>query len=565
MNAIQDGLAWLDMSPPRYWFLAWMAFATVGGLALAAPADHRPVRWGHSLLFAVAVFAAMAAFRWPAWQTPGEFNPDESQLIAGALTLARYPVYWEFVDGTTHGPLCELPIVVASWLGAPFDYATVRILAALMQTGALLGVWGTLRQLTTERNARLAVLPGLAFWAFVSWHDFAHYSTELPGILLLSLATWSLTAALRAPAGRRRNWLLYLGGLALGAVPFTKLQLVPPAAATAAFAAFLLWFVGRPTLRSLQYPLASLALGGLTTGLLVGGYLLTHGLVAEFWHAGVLSNLAYTGMGHHPRLEMPSWFFHFATTSFAFAWFLVGTLGFALLYARAAPTRPPALRLGAFVCWIQLGVAYLAVLSPSREVAHYLHLLVIPATLLAGFILAGALSETGAPADGRHRPWAGPILAFLLIAVGPQVYDRAFTYHEFVNPLPRHRQPLSALAQYLRQHAQPHDTLAMWGWEPALYVETGLPQGTRESHTSFQLTTWPLQQYYLDRFLADLSQRRPAWFVDAVGPNAFVYENRDAFAHEKFAAVADYIKRHYEFVAAYDNKRLFRLKRTPAE
>ncbi len=565
MNAIQDCLAWLDISPPRYWFLAWTAFAVVAGLALTAPAERRPVCWGHSVLFAFAVFAALAAFRWPAWLAPGELNPDESQLIAGALTLAKYPVYWEFVDGTTHGPLCELPIVAASWLGAPFDYTTVRILAALMQAGALLGVWGTLRQLTTERNARLAVLPGLAFWAFVSWHDFAHYSTELPGILLLSVATWSLTAALRATPGRRRHWLLYLGGLALGAVPFTKLQLIPPAAAVATFAAGLLWFVDRPTLRSWWRSLISLVLGGVTTSILVSGYLLAHGLVGEFWHACVLSNLAYTGMGHHPRLEMPSWFFHFATTSFAFAWFLVGTLGFALLYARAAPTRPPALRLGALVSWINLGVAYLAVLSPSREVAHYLHILVVPATLLAGFILAGALEEAPAPADRGHRPWSGPILAFFLIAVGPQVFDRAFTYHEFINPIPTHRRPYSALGQYLRQHAQPNDTLAMWGWEPALYVETGLPQGTRESHTSFQLTTWPLQQYYIDRFLADLKQRRPAWFVDAVGPNAFVYENRDAFAHEKFAAVADHIKQHYEFVAEYDNKRLFRLKRDPTE
>ena len=47
----------------------------------------------------------LLAWRWPFLLQASEYNPDESQLLAGALTLTRDPVFWRSVDGTTSGPL----------------------------------------------------------------------------------------------------------------------------------------------------------------------------------------------------------------------------------------------------------------------------------------------------------------------------------------------------------------------------------------------------------------------------------------------------------------------------
>ena len=62
---------------------------------------------------------------------PG-FNPDEPQMIAGAITLERFPVYWEYVDGTTHGPLANVPLLIGNALGLPLDYAGARFVAGVL-------------------------------------------------------------------------------------------------------------------------------------------------------------------------------------------------------------------------------------------------------------------------------------------------------------------------------------------------------------------------------------------------------------------------------------------------
>ena len=107
MSAIASFLLWLDAESVRYWTVAWLAFALVVALAWA-PSATAPARWWRgSWPFAAAVLLMLAAFRWPSWFYPRELNPDEAQTIASALTLECFPVYWKYVDGTTHGPVCE--------------------------------------------------------------------------------------------------------------------------------------------------------------------------------------------------------------------------------------------------------------------------------------------------------------------------------------------------------------------------------------------------------------------------------------------------------------------------
>jgi hypothetical protein len=256
---------------------------------------------------------------------------------------------------------------------------------------------------------------------------------------------------------------------------------------------------------------------------------------------------------------MPSWFLHFSATAFGFAWFFWGGLAFALLFARSP--CPPTLRLARYLGWWTLGLAMYCVLRPSREVAHYLHILVIPGTMLGGLILAGAVAESPQTRWARVWPWA----AFALLTLLPQVHFRMIGGNGYVGSLAVHlAQPRSAAAEYIHQRQQPGDTLAMWGWEPALFVETGLAQGTREAVSAYLLTAWPLQDFYVSRYQRDLLTRRPAWFVDAVGPGAFVYEDRSASGHETIAAIREIVARDYAFMTDIGSKRIYRLKDLPA-
>jgi hypothetical protein len=102
--------------------------------------------------------------------------------------------------------------------------------------------------------------------------------------------------------------------------------------------------------------------------------------------------------------------------------------------------------------------------------------------------------------------------------------------------------------------------MAMWGWEPHLLVETGMPHGTREAHSSSQLTPWSMRHFFTVRYLADMERRQPAWFVDAVGPGAFVYENRAGYGHETVPALSRLIATHYEFLGEVKNLRIYHRK-----
>ncbi len=561
MHAIEEALLWLDADAARFWIVAWGAFALVTAVA-AFPSRGAgdSASWNNGL-FAAAVLLAMAAFHWPIWFYPTDLNPDEAQTIAGAITLDVHPVYWKYVDGTTHGPWCEYFLLFAHWLGAPFNYFTARVVAMLLQAASVVAVWGTMRCFTTERIARLATLPALAFWSFVSWDDFAHYSSELPALFFLAMAAWPAAIVLSAPAISKRHWWCAgLAGFCLGNAPFAKLQSVPGGLALALITLGLLWR-GRPDVPArTRLRLAGVFVaGGLLPAVFVGGFLTIFGLWGQFSATYLSSALAYATEGQYPFVEMPSKFFHFATTEPAFAWFFWGGLAFSLIYLRVNPTQK-VLRAGIVVSWVLVGVAYYSVLRPVREVAHYLQLLVIPTTTLVGFSLAAALDETGRESRAgirRALPW----ILFGLLTLTPQVYQRLISWHRFVGFAReyRQRQPSDA-ARFILERAEPGDAVAMWGWEPRLLVETGLPHGTREAHSAYQLTEWHLRQYFVVRYLRDMESRRPAWFVDAVGPGAFVFSSRETFAHESVGALNRLIAANYEYMAEFDNLRIYRLK-----
>ena len=563
MDFVRECLLWLDAAPWRYWTLAWAAFATVALLALMPARSTPPSRWCSPWLFTAGVLLCLCAWRWPTWFYPLDLNPDEAQIVAGALTLERFHVYWKFVDGTSHGPLLEYPLVFASWLGAPFNYVSARVVAVLFQACALLALWRTLRHLTSEHVARAAILPGLAFWSFVSWDDFSHYSSELPGIFLLAAALWMLASAILGSAspGRRRCAVL-LCGLLLGLVPYAKLQSAPQAVATAAVAFAALW-LRAPTRREALVDSAWLATGGVAPTIGVAVFLWAYGLWGQFWASYILSGIAYAEVAAHPFAQMPGRFFVFSATSPAFAWFFWGGFAFALLHARPGPATPSQ-RFSHHCAWTLLAVAFFCVLRPGRDVAHYLHLLVIPLTAVTGLALAAAVTPGPVQSTGplwlRYRVW----IWFSVLTLLPQAYDRATSLHRFIGYLREHlEQPRSEAATFILNRTQPGDTMAMWGWEPHLLVETGLPHGTREAHTSSQLTPWSMRHFFTVRYVADMERRRPAWFVDAVGPGAFIYESRPAYAHETVPELARLVATDYDLVGELKNLRIYRRK--PAE
>jgi hypothetical protein len=110
---------------------------------------------------------------------------------------------------------------------------------------------------------------------------------------------------------------------------------------------------------------------------------------------------------------------------------------------------------------------------------------------------------------------------------------------------------------FINHVKQPGDSLAVWGWRSELYVETQLPQATREAHTEAQVADHPQRDYYRARFLADMRANQPAFFIDVVGPEDFNLHDLAGQGHENFADLKDYVDREYALVSKNQPVRVY--------
>ena len=507
-----------------------------------APEASAGLGWRWWALAAVTLLC----FRWPMLWVQHQLNPDESQLIAGALTLRHDPVFWRSVDGGTAGPLDYYPLLPAAWADGFTSYAVARLIALTVVYGTIVFGGETLALLAGPALARIAMLPALAALAFTTTPDFAHYSTELMPALLLAAAGYLAGRQVHTPAPRQ----LWLIALLLGGVLWAKLQAAPLAGVLWLLVAVHEYRAGRT--RSLV-PLVAGAL--LPTLLCLGAALLT-GQTQHLVVPYVLHNFAYVGSPHFSLWENVAGQWQNALIDGYFGFWLAGAaLCLAPLALNSARTAPVAARHAAIAAALLFAIGVFSALAPRRASAHHLQLVPLPLLWLTGTVLALAWPREDAPGAARRRVLAAGL--FLACALGPQLAWRVAGVDSFaaINAAgvsPARRQ----LVSLVRTFSSAGEPLALWGWRCSLYVEAGRPQATRQAQTEAQIYPGPLQPYFLRRYFEDFQAANPPVFADAVGPGNFSYQDR-AKAHECFPPLRAWVAARYTQVADLDGTRLY--------
>jgi hypothetical protein len=573
MGLLSQFFQWVDADVARYWLLAWTSLAVTALVSVApacswlrgpaSPPTGRAGRWlAHPGVYVAAVLLTFAAFRWPVWFFHGMGNPDEAQLISGAITLRDSPVFWKSVDGTTFGPLIFFAPLLPAALGLELDYLGARVLGTALHALALLGVWAAARRWLSDPAARLGVLPGVILLGTTSFGEFVQYNSEMVPLALLGLAAAAVASGLAAPPQWGRGWL-FTASLLLGAVPFAKLQAGPIAGLMALLLIITLgrrWW--REPIPPILFQLLWLIGGGLLPTALVALHLFIFGLGPQFWQSYIVSNLSYASDGNFSWSWIRDQWYPFLGTVSGFTGTFTGqlvvfVLSGGLVFFGDRRTRPMLL-----AGWMVLGVTFLAVMAPGRIFPHYLQFMVPPLAFLLAVHLQGLRDFLQ-----KYLP-AGPagflrwiVLGAVIVATaGPAVLGRKQEPMAFTGAFSRHftepwRKPVSHV---IRTQARPGERLTVWGWMPGFYVETGLPQGTRDGHTQRMITEWPMRGFYRDRFLRDFRRNRPAWFVDAVGGDNFFFTDRAAAGHEIFAELEEMIRADYTLVADLEGSRIYR-------
>ena len=540
-----------DDFPVIYFLLGYLWAVVIALLAVRKNIKNR--EW----LFLAASGLLVILMRVPILIFNQEINPDESQMIAHAITLWHYPVYWQSVDGTTIGPLDNYALLLPAFLGQALDYTSARLVGIFCVVGSLWFFYKSVKNFFNDSVARLAILPPLFLVAFTQEADFVHYSSEQLPVFFLNLGLWVLSTIFRdypsrfsfksdyksgLALGKKLFWL----GFVLGMSPFAKIQVVPQAAVIALFA-FILSFRSNDLFR----PIAVLVGGGLVFPALTVAWAAIYGVLDDFWNFYVLGNLIYAGGSSMigAIVRIPAFFakspdFLAFLISIAFASVVTLLMGGKVLPEKRQIYYNRTL----FACLWLLASLYAATKS-GNDFVHYLNLCIYP------FALTGALlfSAETAPRRISRAP------AFISLLPFAAIFGYKVLQHQPLNryiSTADHRVPQSEVSALIRQYADSNDRLAVWGWMCRYYVETKMPQGTAENHSERCIYPHPMRERYYRRYLADLEQNRPKVFVDAV-PNSLWLNDRATQGHEAFPELKEFITNNYRLVGEVDQTRVY--------
>jgi hypothetical protein len=551
----RDLFTWLDEWRYFYWVASLLSEILLAGWVVARFRDRASLRPSDDSKFYAGIlfFAVLFAGRWPFLLSATEYNPDESQIIAGAITLTRDPVFWRAVDGTTSGPLNFYALLPLHWLGAPLDFFSARFTGLLLVWVALFASYIALTINYSMRAARLAILPAVVFFALVHEGDFVHYSSEHVSLALFACAVAFISGA-RA-SGKWGSSCFLAGGFIAGLMPWAKLQSAPLGLTLVVWGACCYYYSEARNSSSMQkcVGLSVFLICAAIPSLLFLAVILITNQTDVFVQNYVVQNLLYVGGGNSVS-DTIARLWHFAQETHLLPTLMLAQ-GIALVIGSVWLLKH---RKGPDFFWsggaLFSAVALISVLTPGRPFLHYTLFLVLPLTLWSGAAIGRFLSESPGSSFGRLST-ALLFSAGTLLPLGvrwsqplPDMIGR-FSYDW--------RHPRSSLGSVLRSCAQPGDTLAIWGWLARLHVESGLPQATREGYTYWSIMPSPLQSYHRSIFLADVVKNQPTFFVDAVGPQSYYFQNRTTEAHEIFPALEHYIAKNYVLVVDFGNSRLF--------
>lgn len=527
-----NSLQWIDQHPSTYWITA--TFFTLLVIAAAVHALRPGARPSGRWLYPVLLLLLLVSWRWPYLLFAREFNPDESQYIAGALTLRHDPLFWRSVDGMTAGPLVYYALVPWTLFGPHLGFLTARITGLLLIWLALVILYRTLREHYGEGTARTGMLPGALLLASVGSEELNHYSSELFSLPLTALGFALLTRPKLTVAAGSRPWLIL--GVVAGLHAWVKLQTGPIGALLVVVGGWLIATNPGASTRAKMKCAGWLVGGALLPALVVNLVTWLGGVWTDFYLSYIAQNLFYAGETQ-PQPWIPPNVANLRPVLIS-AGLALATPALLGGLAWSLGRRPSRLLL---ISTALVGAAFFCVLFPGRSYLHYTMLLAVP-------IIALSTVAVGECCRAPRRRFAA-ITALVVVLSGASGLLAARLFSPPPPSLGRLMAQLgnthSEVDAVLAAITKPGEKLAVWGYQNEPFVKTGLIQGTRAAFSYWSIRKTPLIDYHRRTFLADFLRNQPEVFLDTVGPNAFFFRDRATLAHETFPALAEVIARDY--------------------
>ncbi len=489
-----------------------------------------------------------------------ELNPDESQMITHARTLAVDPVYLRSVDAHTIGPLDSYALILPTWLGLRFDYISARLLGFSLLALSLLFLFKTARIWFGTQPARLALLPLVFALGLTQNADLLSYSSELVPLVLLSAGIWLF--ALIDSRQRATSAQLFVLGVLMGMVPLGKLQGVPLVAVLGLFASITVLRLQTSTSTKVGQ-LVVLGVGTLVFPALFIIMLAANGLYNDFWLFYIEGNLRYGG--NTSQIQTILNFPNHVSRGEELGWAIMLTLGLMAFAALRFATKKSSDRVNSswvmrlwFIGFLVLAGLF-AVTRTGTEFVHYLYFMVGPVFLLMALSWYTILNRFATATLIKGAVWVPALFLSLIIGRDVQSYLRGvpvnpYLFYDGQANFVLIRPPI---VQQIRNYANANEPLVVWGWRCDYYVGAQMIQGTAENHSERCVFISPMTSVYQQRYLKNFLHTRPPVFVDAVGLENHWLNDRKTQGHEIIPPLAEHIKTHYRYMGIFNDARLY--------
>ena len=503
----------------------------------------------YECLYILLALVFIAWGRWDAMLYPLPLNPDEVQAAANSLRIKEYGISWNAVDGNTVGPLNSLILCWPFLFGGDVTLSTVRLTALVLISIIFIFTYLSLKTISGIFFAIVLSTPLALFYSLTRNPDFLHYSSELFPLSLLVLAT-CITLKIETQAKKVNHPGLFqviLLGLAVGAVPFSKLQATPVAFCIGVYSLFLLLRTPKQIRKTLTI---SYVISSLIPALVLLAPLLATGDLHHFYYSYILWGFVYIKtplsamelqslVATDPALESIIYFS--LTLSITF----LATRLFFILKNKSPFFMP-------IYTAALLSATVFAIIRPGNLFLHYL--MFLPPFIL---LFASSLGST-MHSNTFHKVINGFICTVALIFfIAPVLIDgledESFHYY-YYKTSQKNSFNWTHPDMFAWLSPKSSDRLFIWGWMPQWYIWTGLAPATRESMTNNQTVETELTKYFRDRLIDDLEHSTPDFIIDAVAGKSFSFNDLETQGISSFPELSSIVTRDYARLGNVDHQ-----------
>jgi hypothetical protein len=497
-----------------------------------------------------AIFLAGLFFlfliRWPGWFAPYSLNLDEELLLASVTTMkTRGIVPWVSFDTTTIGPVPSWFLYGVEWVVGKLDYQTIHTVNAILWAISGLTCVVSVFLLFSWKGAAVAFFVTSVTFLMTLRFDYLHFNSGILPSLCLSLAMLVLVALRHCCREKSTRCALFaLCGLLCGLAVFGKLQAGPISLFIFCAAGWLI--ISEP--RGQRFvSAASLIFGASLLPLSLGLWLWMIGELGVAWNSYFVAGMSY-GSNQTWNGERISSLRHDIWNGWAFFRPFLITIALILVACPGArPTRMNSHQAGDWVLFFGwLIFSLVAVAVPVERWEHHGTLLISPSIVFLSYLI----SKVSQGEFGLHiERWKILVtsttlsLVWLLFSL-PHLESLNFRQLLSVTgPSPWHRSLFQRISDESRG-----DSVAVWGWVPAVFADMNLSSATRHMISHFLIDENPAREALRKSYMEDIQSNPPAVFLDAVCEGFFLWKWTDHHSRrvDSFPELHEFLNTHYD-------------------